>query len=44
MGLINGQVDGLKINYCLCGSAIADFKLAFNDFFKDADSKEFACK
>lgn len=44
MGLIHGQVEGLKINYCLCGSAIDSLKLAFNDFFKEIDCKEIACK
>ena len=44
MGLIHGQVEGLKINYCLCGSAIAGFKVAFNDFFKEIDCKEITCK
>ena len=44
MGLISGQVDGLKINYCLCGSAIAGFKVAFNNFFKESDCKELVCK
>lgn len=33
MGLIHGEVEGLKINYCLCGSTIRKFKLLFNEFF-----------
>lgn len=33
MGLIHGEVEGLKINYCLCGSTIRKFKLLFNKFF-----------
>ncbi len=32
-GLIHGEVEGLKINYCLCGSTIKKFKMLFNDFF-----------
>lgn len=44
MGLIHGQVDGLKINYCLCGSAIDDLKLAFNNYFKEIDSNTITCK
>src|SRR5664279_2715622 len=35
MGLIHGEIDGLKINYCLCGSTIESFKLTFDDFFKN---------
>src|SRR5664279_2982207 len=34
-GLIHGEIDGLKINYCLCGSTIESFKLTFDDFFKN---------
>ncbi|MBT3207260.1 MAG: helix-turn-helix transcriptional regulator [Bacteroidetes bacterium] len=34
-GLIHGEVEGLKINYCLCGSSIKKFKLLFNEFFVD---------
>lgn len=44
IGLIKGEIDGLKINYCLCGSAIDNFKLAFSDFFKEIDCKEINCK
>lgn len=32
-GLIHGEVEGLKINYCLCGSTIKKFRLLFNEFF-----------
>lgn len=32
-GLIHGEVEGLKINYCLCGSMVKKFKSLFNDFF-----------
>lgn len=35
LGLIHGEVEGLKINYCLCGSKIKKFKSLFNDFFDD---------
>ncbi len=44
MGLIQGDIDGLKINYCLCGSTINLFKKSFNDFFKDIDYKDNVCK
>jgi DNA-binding transcriptional ArsR family regulator len=26
MGLIRGEIEGLKINYCLCGSAIKKYR------------------
>ncbi|MBN1950046.1 MAG: winged helix-turn-helix transcriptional regulator [Bacteroidales bacterium] len=35
MGLIHGEVEGLKINYCLCGSTIRKFKSLFNQFFAE---------
>jgi DNA-binding transcriptional ArsR family regulator len=34
-GLIHGEVEGLKINYCLCGSTIKKFKSLFNEFFEE---------
>ncbi len=35
VGLIHGEVEGLKINYCLCGSTIKKFKSHFNEFFEE---------
>ncbi len=34
-GLIHGEIEGLKINYCLCGDTIKKFKTLFNNFFKE---------
>jgi len=34
-GLIHGEVEGLKIKYCLCGSTIKTFKSLFNEFFAE---------
>jgi len=34
MGLIHGEIDGLKINYCLCSSSIGEKLKIFDDFFK----------
>jgi len=34
MGLIHGEIDGLKINYCLCGSCIEEKLLLFDSFFE----------
>lgn len=32
-GLIHGEVEGLKINYCLCGATVKRFRSLFIDFF-----------
>lgn len=34
IGLIHGEIDGLKINYCLCGSAIETYLALFGSFFE----------
>jgi len=34
MGLIHGEIDGLKINYCLCGSKIEGYLQMLDSFFK----------
>jgi len=34
MGLIHGEIDGLKINYCLCGSSIEGKLQLFDSFFE----------
>lgn len=44
MGLIHGEIDGLKINYCLCNSNIVKYKEVFNRFFKDIQASELECK
>ncbi|HZL08918.1 MAG TPA: metalloregulator ArsR/SmtB family transcription factor [Prolixibacteraceae bacterium] len=33
MGLIHGEIDGLKINYCLCHSNIEKYMHLFDSFF-----------
>lgn len=43
LGLIHGTIDGLKINYCLCGSNIRKNIDLFEDFFADIDSKDNSC-
>ena len=43
IGLIHGEIDGLKINYCLCSSAIVKYRTLLNDFLKDMESLEFKC-
>lgn len=34
-GLIHGEIDGLKINYCLCNSTIEERLTKFNEFFSE---------
>lgn len=36
-GLIQGTIDGLKINYCLNPDAINKLKATLDKFFKDID-------
>ena len=40
LGLIHGEIDGSKVNYCLCNSDILKYKLMFEDFFKEMGTNE----
>lgn len=42
-GLIKGEIDGLKINYCLCDTEISKFKARFNQFFDKIEIGKIAC-
>ena len=44
IGLIHGEIDGLKINYCLCGSTIEKYNKMYTDFFNLADFNTIECK
>jgi len=44
LDLIHGEIDGLKINYCLCGSTIEKYKAMFNSFFDKIDTTAINCK
>lgn len=44
MGLIKGEIDGLKINYCLCGSSIEEKLAKFDAFFSKIACEKFSCK
>jgi ArsR family transcriptional regulator len=37
MGLIQGQIDGLKINYCICADSIKRFKTLINGMLSMLD-------
>lgn len=32
-GIIRGEIEGLKINYCICGEKLDFYLKMFNDFF-----------
>ena len=38
LGLIHGDIDGLKVNYCLCCSSIDNYLKMFNGFFEPIKS------
>ena len=44
MGLIHGEIDGLKINYCLCGNCIAEKLELFDLFFEPIKSSNIQCE
>lgn len=44
MGLIHGEIDGLKINYCLCNSTIVKYQTQFNNFFEMVAESTPSCK
>lgn len=43
LGLIHGEIDGLKVNYCLCGSSIEKYKEMFQAFFGKIDTTGIIC-
>ncbi|MDP4239710.1 MAG: metalloregulator ArsR/SmtB family transcription factor [Bacteroidota bacterium] len=43
IGLIHGEIDGLKINYCLCSKCIAEKLDLFDTFFGKIKSTEINC-
>jgi len=46
IGLIHGEIDGLKINYCLCKTTISKYTAMFGDFFSKMENagKDCNCK
>jgi DNA-binding transcriptional ArsR family regulator len=44
LGLIHGEIDGLKVNYCLCSSSINDYLNKFNNFFEPIKNVELTCE
>ena len=43
LGLIRGEIDGLKINYCLRSSVILKYKEMFDTFFSDMTTLDINC-
>jgi ArsR family transcriptional regulator len=43
-GLIKGEIDGLKINYCLCGSKILEYKKMFDIFLSEMTTVDPNCE
>jgi len=43
MGLIQGEVDGLKVNYCLCGSTISKYKNLLESFLNGIEVPNSNC-
>jgi DNA-binding transcriptional ArsR family regulator len=43
LGLIHGEIDGLKVNYCLCCSSIDKYLQMFERFFEPIKNSEIDC-
>ncbi|HNX66272.1 MAG TPA: metalloregulator ArsR/SmtB family transcription factor [Bacteroidales bacterium] len=43
MGLIKGEIDGLKINYCLNGDKIREYLRLSDNYLKEISSVEIKC-
>jgi len=44
LGLIHGEIDGLKVNYCLCSSSIEDYLKKFDTFFEVIKKVDVGCE
>jgi ArsR family transcriptional regulator len=43
IGLIHGEIDGLKINYCLCSNEIGRYLEIFENFFEPVRKAKITC-
>jgi ArsR family transcriptional regulator, arsenate/arsenite/antimonite-responsive transcriptional repressor len=43
LGLIKGEIDGLKINYCLNSLKIKEYLQLFESFFNEIQTAEIKC-
>lgn len=44
IGLIHGEIDGLKINYCLCSGEINRYLELFGNFFEPVKNVNVVCE
>jgi len=44
LGLIHGEIDGIKVNYCLCSSSIGEYLNKFDSFFEPLKNIEIGCE
>jgi DNA-binding transcriptional ArsR family regulator len=44
MGMIHGEIDGLKVNYCLCQSRVEEFTAMFDNFFENVKAGALKCE
>ncbi len=45
LGVIQGDIDGVKINYCICEDVLVNIKKKFESFFKETgQGKSGKCK
>ncbi|MFH1121191.1 MAG: metalloregulator ArsR/SmtB family transcription factor [Bacteroidota bacterium] len=44
IGLIHGDIEGLKINYCLCSTEIDRFLELFGNFFEPIRNVDIGCE
>lgn len=44
IGLIHGEIEGLKINYCLCSGEITRFLELFGNFFEPIKNVNVSCE
>lgn len=43
IGLIHGEIDGLRINYCLCSNEIEKYLKLFENFFEPLKNAKITC-
>ncbi len=44
LGLIHGEIEGLKVNYCLCSNEIHRFMELFETFFEPIKNASIICE
>mgnify|MGYP001606239887 CR=1 FL=1 len=44
LGLIHGEIDGLKVNYCLCCTSIGEYLKIFEGYFEPIRSVDIKCE